>query len=140
MLPDTWYSRDLPVLEACVRLVDENPGVGGRLHEIAAATGLDDQTVYVATSALDDAGYIQRQMVSPARAGRVVAGSGAARAAVGQWPTPESAADRLVAALEAQIAATTELEERGRLERLLAGVAGVGRDVLVAVLSKALTG
>ena len=140
MLPDAWYSRDLPVLEACVRLADENPGIGGRVGDIMGMTGFDEATVSASTRALEDAGYIRRHVMSPGRATRVDAVSGAARAAVGQWPSPESAAERLVVTLEAQIAATTNPEERGRLERLLQGVTGVARDVLVDVLAKAITG
>lgn len=140
MLPDTWYARDLPVLEACVSLVDENPGIGATVPELSAASGVTEDGVKAALRALEAAGLIGVLWGLTSEGVSVPRVAGEARRLAGAWPTPETAADRLVAALEAQIAATTEPEERGRLELLLAGVAGVGRDVLVAVLSKALTG
>ena len=67
-----------------------------------------------------------------------------ARRAVGQWPTAESVADRLVAALQSAADREPDEEMRGWLRRTAAWLGGAGRDFAVeigaAVVSRQLGG
>src|SRR5690348_15996322 len=59
-LPDVWFTRDLPVLRAIVRLVDE-PQHGGApyLGQVLPASGLPKPEVTAAARALVTAGYVE---------------------------------------------------------------------------------
>ena len=63
-----------------------------------------------------------------------------ARRAVGRWPSHETMAARLLAALEAAVEQEEDPVRKGRLRAAAEAVAGIGRDVLVSVLSAAATG
>jgi hypothetical protein len=56
-----------------------------------------------------------------------------ARQAAGLWPTPESLADRLVAALAQAAERETNEERRGWLKRTAEWLGSAGRDVAVDV-------
>lgn len=57
------------------------------------------------------------------------------------WPADgEVALERLIAALQAQIEATSDEEEKGKLRRVLDAVQGVGENVAAEVLTKVMTG
>ena len=139
-MDDTWGPRDLPVLDAAVRLSDAKPGIGGTFEEIAADTGLDLDTVYVSARALRDDGLVNVSYVSRPTHNRIDAVSGRARQLVGAWPSGESGADRLIALLEREIANAPTDVQRTKLQDFRDGAAGVGRDVLVALVAKMLTG
>jgi hypothetical protein len=66
--------------------------------------------------------------------------SGDARRLVGSWPTPETALDRMIEALEA-IAANiaTDEDTRSRARKLLDGFQSAGRDVASAAARAAIT-
>jgi hypothetical protein len=66
--------------------------------------------------------------------------SASAYRATGAWPSPETAADRLIAALEERIANATNDEERTRWQRIRDGFLGAGRDVIVDVAAAMLGG
>lgn len=101
-LPDTWHSRDLPVLREAARLLEAaDLGQGAPSSSICTATGLDDTAVYRALKALEVAGLIDVRWVNPSTHARVIQISANARIIVGQWPTEEAALDRIVRALEA---------------------------------------
>jgi len=51
MVTDTWTSRDLPVLRACVELVDNNL-LGGSFGQVESMTGLSRDEVWISTNAL----------------------------------------------------------------------------------------
>ena len=59
-LPDTWFTRDLPVLRAIARLVDapEHGGSPYLLGAVVPASGLPKADVVVAAKALAAGGYI----------------------------------------------------------------------------------
>jgi predicted ArsR family transcriptional regulator len=100
-LDDTWHNREIPTLTHAARLIEEaEVGMGARLHDIAAASGLSEEDTHRSLKALEDAGLIEVRWVMPARAGRVVRVSAGARQLVGMWPNPETAFDRILAALE----------------------------------------
>jgi hypothetical protein len=61
MVEDTWFRRDLPVLDAIVTSLDKAAGRAfPQLEEIAQSTGLDLQDVSRAAQALDGV-YIDLQ-------------------------------------------------------------------------------
>lgn len=53
--------------------------------------------------------------------------------AAGQWPTPESVADRLAAALTDAAERETDPERKGWLRKTAAWMGGAGRDMAVEV-------
>lgn len=140
VLDDTWGSRDLPVLEAAVLGVDRNPFGGIKATDIAAATGLSIDEVVRALKAIESGHLVDVAWTMPAMGARVRKVSGEARQIVGAWPSADSATDRLLALIEQQIEATTDDAKRSQLEAFREGAAGVGRDVLVSLLSKMLLG
>ena len=140
MLEDVWVSRDLPVLQEVARRADGQPrGLWLSLGEVAGATGLDEGDVERAAFALFDAGLVSVDE----RATSIVAFTGMssrARSLVGLWPSPETAADRLVAALEQAVDRASTPEERKRSEKVLGAVLEGGRDFAVALGAGVLTG
>lgn len=61
------------------------------------------------------------------------------RREVGLWPSPETAADRLMAALE-QAIEQAEGEQKTRLQKVRDGLAKAGRDVIIGIASGVATG
>lgn len=141
---DTWTNRDLPVLEAAVRGVDQHRVAGGGggipFQEIADQTGLRENDVYASARALEDAGLVELRLVLPATRGRISAVSGQARQIAGSWPTEETYVDRLLAAVEALEANATDEDTRSRLRKLRDGLAAAGRDLLVSVAAATISG
>jgi hypothetical protein len=143
-MDSTWEARDLPVLDAAARIIDrDGPVPGAYIRDIATDAGLEIDEVVRATHALEDAGLIEMAQRSLGGGGgnwRVCGLSGGARQIVGQWPTPENLADRIVAALQDAADNAPSEEERSRAKRLLDGASGVGKGVLTGVLVKVLSG
>ena len=53
-MKDTWFSRDLPVLEAVVQAFDDNMGMAlPRVQDIAETAGLSAEDVATALNTLD---------------------------------------------------------------------------------------
>lgn len=76
--------------------------------------------------------------------GRSVAGvaeiSREAQRLVGAWPSPETATDRLIAALEKIAVSSDNEDERTRARRVLDAFAGSGRQIAVGVATAVVTG
>lgn len=136
-MEDTWFSRDLPVLDAAVRLKEESPGRLPMSEDIAGATGLPVSAVRLALGALSGE-YVDTES-GVAEDFMVMGVTPAARRAVGQWPTPENVADRLVATLEQAADEATDEERQGRLRRAADSLKGLGRDVLPEVIANVIT-
>jgi hypothetical protein len=62
------------------------------------------------------------------------------RREVGQWPSPDAAADRLLAALDAAIEKSPEGDQKGRLQRAREALGGMTRDLLVDVAGSVVRG
>ncbi len=62
-----------------------------------------------------------------------------ARRAVGQWPSPEVWADRIVRGLLDAADREPDQEQRSRLRAVAEGLGDFDRDVLVGVLSTGIT-
>src|SRR3712207_9326763 len=97
-LADTWFIRDLPVLRAIARLVDE-PTHGSSpylLGAVVPASGLPKADVIAAAKALASAGYIEPLTNHAGDIVRITAISAEARRLTGLWPTPQSEWERLL--------------------------------------------
>jgi DNA-binding MarR family transcriptional regulator len=146
MLEDVWNARDLPVLMAIARHLDQNPGTALPVKDLVEHLDMGPDDITRAVVALSDAGYIEtivhdRRLASAGRQiNRVKRISPEARRIVGLWPSPETALDRMIAALE-ELAAKSESDEtRGKAQKLLDGFAEAGRQIGVGVARAAITG
>ncbi|GIH25132.1 hypothetical protein Aph01nite_34420 [Acrocarpospora phusangensis] len=140
----TWEDRDLPVLTAVLEMAEKGraPMDG---YEIAEYLGWDELTVqrslvalagerppffeFTDTTDFDSDGQEISGIHSP---------TGHARRAVGAWPTPESLAERLVAALE-KAAADAEPEQAGHLRKTALWLRENGQAVALGVVGNALS-
>lgn len=136
-VPDTWTSRDLPVLRAIVAEF-ETRGASGS-ETVGAVTGLDRVTLRRSVKALSGAGYMSVHLSGDGRF-TVLNIAAEARRQVGAWPSADSLVDRLLAEVERRLAAASTPDERSRLEKMRDGLASAGREVLVGVATAALGG
>jgi hypothetical protein len=112
---DTWAARDLPVLDATVGLLEQSYMV--TVTDIAARTGLEAPVVAKALEALDPV-YVDFRKTTTGGDPRfwyVFKVTPEARRAVGQWPTPESLANRLADELASAAQHETDSERQGLL-------------------------
>jgi len=127
-LADTWFSRDLPVLRAIARLVDE-PTHGGSpylLGAVVPASGLPKAEVVAAAKALAAAGYIEPLTNHAGDIVRITAISAEARRLAGLWPTPQGEWDRLLEQLTVRAANAPTDVERERWRTFADAAAAVG--------------
>lgn len=134
-MDDTWFSRELPVLKALVRII-ERADLNGfpAVQNIAAEAHLEVRAVQRSLDALDGE-YVDFQPTGQI-GGFVKRITPAARRAVGQWPTAESLADRLIAAMEEVADKTDDSEKKGLLRRSATFLGGAGRDLFVDVAGR----
>ena len=137
-MEDTWVSRDLPVLDALVRLLDEG-NFAVRVADIAGETGLDPKTVDRALDALHGpyvVEYKKHMSGGIPDTWYVTEVTEAARRAVGQWPTAESLAENLAAAFSEAADEEADPERKSRLRQIASFLADTGKDVAAEVLAK----
>ncbi len=140
-MQSTWETRDLPVLDAIVRLY-EGTGQPMRFTAVVEASGLLAVDVEKALRALEQDDPPLLTKITRAMGGNVVligGPTGAARRAVGAWPTPDGLTDRLAAAFAAAAEAESEPEKRGILRRTADLFGGVGKEVTTEVIAKVIT-
>ncbi|WP_409329205.1 hypothetical protein [Trujillonella humicola] len=140
-LPDVWFTRDLPVLRAIARLVDE-PKHGGApylLGAVVPASGLPKADVVAAARALAATGYIEALTNHAGDIVRITGISGEARRLAGLWPTPQGEWERLLEQLAVRAANAPTDVERQRWQTLADAAAAVGEDA-GALLMQALVG
>ena len=146
-LPDTWASRDFPVLKAVVRVLDAHP-VGGpadqggfvAVQQVAELTGLTLDDVRRAGANLERAGLVKYGGPAEIPIAYFTDFSREALRLVGAWPTPETGLDRMIAALEAIAANTVDADTRTRAQRILEALSGAGRQVGIGVATAVVTG
>jgi hypothetical protein len=128
-LPDVWFTRDLPVLRAIARLVDE-PKHGGNpyLGQVVPASGLPKPEVAAAARALADAGYVQVLTTYSGEIVRFTGVSAEARRLAGLWPTPQGEWERLLEQLAARAEKAPTDVERARWRAFADAAAAVGPD------------
>jgi hypothetical protein len=127
-LADTWFSRDLPVLRAIARLVDE-PTHGGSpylLGAVVPASGLPKADVVAAAKALAAAAYIEPLTNHAGDIVRITAISAEARRLAGLWPTPQGEWERLLEQLTTRAANAPTEVERERWRAFADAAAAVG--------------
>lgn len=137
-MPATWESRDLPVLKAAVELFEEK-GRGPRVSAIQARTGFDNDTIQRALRVLYTEPYFE-EVRTASGVGFINVGkpTSAALRVAGQWPTPETQVERLIAAFQA--AADDESrpeEERSRARQVGLWLAGALSQVAIGALGGA---
>jgi hypothetical protein len=138
-MESTWEPRDLPVLEAVARYIDERAGSHSpKVFDIAETTGRPMTDVLRALLALHPT-YLEVRPVGHPEHWTVARVTDEARRAVGQWPSPEVWVDRLVEALREAAEREPDPERRGRLRAMAEGLGGFARDVAVGVLSGGIT-
>jgi DNA-binding MarR family transcriptional regulator len=129
-LPDVWFTRDLPVLRAIARLVDEGQHGGSPylLGAVVPASGLPKADVVQAAKALASMGYVE---VLTNHAGEIVRCTGIspeARRLAGLWPTPQGEWDRLLEQVTARAEHAPTDIERQRWRALADAATAVGPD------------
>lgn len=133
-MPDTWTTRELPILEAVLKL-EEADTKQVRSSDLARMAGLTDAEARRAWAALAEDGYVRSSQMLGGSFNQWVAVyprlRGKGRRAVKQWPA--DGYDALLAALDERIAAA-EPAEQSKLVRFRDGLIGMGRDVAVDVL------
>lgn len=147
LLPDTWHSRELPVLRSIVRTVDSlQPreraaltagDIALRVND-AAGEGVhfNNDEVTRAVKALSRGGYIVRADAERLGGGviRVVDITEKAYRATGAWPSREAMADKLLAALEDLAEYSDDPIEKSRAKKAAEALGGFSRDTLIAVI------
>ncbi len=126
-LDDAWFSRDLPVLRAIARLVDE-PASGGApyLGQVVPASGLPKADVTAAAKALMSAGYVEALTNYSGDIVRFTGISSEARRLAGLWPTPQGEWDRLLEQLAARAENAPTEVERARWRAFAEAARAVG--------------
>lgn len=138
MTNDTWTTRDLPVLKAAVELFEED-GQGPRASEIVDRTGFDEDTVQRALRALYTEPYFDDDgLGGGSHIVFVGPPTSAALRVVGQWPSPETQLERLIAAIEAAADDDSrQPEERSRFKQIALSLRGTAYQVAIGALGGA---
>jgi hypothetical protein len=140
-MEETWSSRDLPVLDTVVQLLDEFPGGSLLGGQIVKRTRMDPSDVERAVWALSpDYVLLGRQLAAEGGIDtQMVDGVTAeARRIVGQWPTGESLVGRLAAGIEQAAEKETDPEQKRRLLAVARGLGGAAKSIAINVASEIL--
>ena len=135
--------RDLPVLDAIVRLRDAKPlNPGPTYSELANDTGLDLEDVTRAAASLEGSFVEVAKTMAGGFTGnwRITDISPNARQVVGQWPTADTFADRLIQVLREEEGQASTPERQSKIRAALDALGGLGRDVLIDVSAKVISG
>lgn len=140
--PETWTTRELPILRAAMRRLEDGDPFPD-LEAIRQQVGLELGQMRLAVDALSGAQppYFKVKLYNtgPRVAhGHVTSISERARRELGTWPTSANVVDELVQAMER--AAVVEPEQRSRFLVIAAGLRGFARDVAVGVVATKLNG
>lgn len=136
MATDTWFTTDLPVLDAAVELFSSGPL---NAAEIAETTGLDVARVGVALSRLNGEYVEVLEDMDGWEAAVVFAIHPAARRAVGQWPSPEVLAQRIVSQLDRAADQEPDPAKKSKLRALAKAAGEVGTKALGGIIAAAAT-
>jgi len=134
-MEDTWFSRDLPALDAAVSLIDEGIGFP-EAADIAERSRLDVKDAARALKALKGEYVDLLQETGDPAGWTVSAVTSAARHAVDQWPSPEGLVDALAAAFGSAAEQERDPEKKGKLRQVAGFLQSTGRDVAAEVVSK----
>jgi len=139
-LNDVWTSRDYPVLVAVAQLLEEHDLL--QSGEIAAYCGRDQREVVLALTNLSHRHLVVRDASTYDGRDNYVTGIlPDGLEAVGQWPSSDVAADRLLEALDALAdSAPVDSPKRNRLIAIRDALLSAGRDVVVDVAGAVISG
>jgi hypothetical protein len=135
---DTWATRELPVLNATVSLLEESYMV--TVSDIAASTDLDVPTVARSLEALDPV-YVDFRKTTTGGDQTfwyVLKVTPQARQAVGQWPTPDSFVTRMSEELSAAAAQEQDAERKGLLSYAARLIGDTLREAVVRAAGQVL--
>lgn len=140
-MDNTWADRDLPVLDAIVKYLDDAVGtLYPELRDIAELTGLEVKEVGKAALALQGDHLIELgQSAGGPGTWHVSNVSGDARRLVGQWPTAEQFVDEVAQRLLAAADEEPDPERRSRLRELASSAGDVARTVFVDVTASVIS-
>jgi hypothetical protein len=136
---DTWVSRELPVLDATVSLLEESYMV--TVSDIADRTGLDLTDVSRALETLDPT-YVDFRKTTTGGDPRfwyVHKATPEGRRAVGQWPTPETLIESLAKELTSAAERETDPERKGLLSYSARLLGDTLRDLVIEAAARVLT-
>lgn len=131
-ISETWTTRELPILRAALRRADAGE-IPVDAEDLERELGLDGDQLFVAVTALEDAGYVE--LIHPGFADIKYVRE-RARRELGSWPSADTMLERLVAVLEQAAADEPEPEKKTRLRAAADVLGGMARDVAVAAISK----
>jgi hypothetical protein len=139
-MESTWEPRDLPVLDAIVRYFDERDAADiPDVETFAKITGMDPDQVARAVRALSPR-FIKTQAALGGLMDVAIMGiTDEAREKVGQWPTPEAVADRIVTALLEAADREPDEGKRTKLRAAAETLGSFGRDLLINVAANVAT-
>lgn len=137
-LADTWYARDFLILREVARRIEAGESL--QTSDIAETLGIDPRVAGKAGSRLKEDGFVKGGEAMGRGVIRFIDVTARGRREVGQWPSPDTAADRLMAALEQAIDRAPEGEQKTRLQKIRDGFLGAGRDLIVDIASGVITG
>jgi hypothetical protein len=132
----------MPVLDALVSYLDEDPGAGFvSVEQLAELSGVPVDVVGRAAIAMDGVYLTVQKLMSGGNMGPWIVSNirPAARLAVGQWPTGESLVTTLVQGLEEAAESEPDAARKGRLRSAAGMLSGTVRDVAVEVAARAVS-
>ncbi|MDQ2873611.1 MAG: hypothetical protein M3Y33_01805 [Actinomycetota bacterium] len=134
-MEDTWFSRDLPILDAAVKLFQAQDFV--EVGDLARATGFEPKAVARALRDMEGVfvGQVQGRM-GDVDSWFITEVAPAARRAVGQWPTPENVVARLAEAFSAAAEHEPDPERKGKLRAVGSFMGDTGKDFAAEVIAK----
>jgi hypothetical protein len=136
MTDDTWFSRDLPVLDAVVRLRDEiDRSLVLTGAHIVEGTGFSDDDVIGALIRLSPT-YIDVTVGLDSPNGwNIMRIHPTARTAVGQWPSAETMLETVLTGLREAADSEPDPEQRSKLKSTVAWMDGAGKDIVIGVMA-----
>jgi hypothetical protein len=135
MVRDMWETRDRPLLEA-IAAAEEDGHTVERPSKLFGTAGLSEPEVLTGLKALYKDGLVYGIDASSLSGFDMleIELSGDGRRAVGSWPSRDPYVD-LIRLLEARVAATSDTDERTRLQRMLGSVRDLGSDVVANLIA-----
>ncbi|WP_146086526.1 hypothetical protein [Rathayibacter sp. AY1D1] len=139
-LDDVWTTRDYPVLVAVAWLLEEHDLL--QSSDIAAFCGRSQRDVVLALTNLGHRHLVVKDASTYDGRDNYVTGiRPEGLEAVGQWPSPDVAAERLITALDALVDnAPMDSPKRNRLVAIRDGLLTAGRDVMIDVAAAVISG
>lgn len=136
MARDTWFQIDLPVLDAAVDLFKDQPVSA---DEIAEVTALDEETVGLALSRLDGSFLRVEATYGGWQYASVDEIYPDARRAVGQWPSAEVLAERILSQLTKAADQEPDPAKKSKLRALAKAAGEVGTNAVGGIIATAAT-